>query len=175
MRKRHDYGEQDKSHRHMEGVQADQRIVGSPEQIRADRQSVLIDHPIPFPRRSEEERSTQSDGAEPPVSETSDSAIANCFDREVNGQAAGKQTDRIKDRDPENVPRRRSGQTLANVEEVRNHEDYENRRLGGDQAEHPDSSALGQFPGEIRAGRCDRVAVIPASITRISNPGLPDA
>src|SRR5689334_22719135 len=75
---RHDYGEKDESYCDVETVQADQRIIGSTEQICTDRQAILIDQAIPLPRRSEEERDAQGDGAEPPVPETSDPSVSKC-------------------------------------------------------------------------------------------------
>src|SRR5260370_6076145 len=61
----------------------------------------------------------------------------------MNRETAGKQTDREKKRDTENVLWHGARQTLADIEEVRHHKDCEDRSLGGDQAEHPDLPASG--------------------------------
>ena len=125
---------EDQTYNHMKAMQADQRIVGRSEQVGADGQPVFENQPVPFARRAVKESGAQRDRPEPPVAESSDAALANRSDREVNRQTARKQADRIKDRGPENVSWHRPGEALADVEEVRDHENDEDRGLGGDQS-----------------------------------------
>src|SRR5580693_5048696 len=70
----------------------------------------------------------------------------------MNGQAARKQTDGQEYRNLEHIVRLRATHALANVKDVGNHKDHENRSLGGDQAVHTDRPARGRIPSDVALG-----------------------
>ena len=70
----------------------------------------------------------------------------------MNRETARKQTDRVKDRDAEDILWRGPRQALSDVEEVRHHKDCENRSLGRDQTQHGDPAAIGRIPLKPRSG-----------------------
>src|SRR6202047_4809280 len=98
-------------------MQADHRVVGCFEQVGAVRQCVVEKQPVPFVDSSVHESHAQDDGYKPPGSELSDIFPAKCIGGEVNRQTAGKQTDREKDRDTENVLGHWAGEALADIKE----------------------------------------------------------
>src|SRR5438309_1220548 len=71
---------------------------------------------------------------------------------EVDRETAGKQTDRIDDRDTENILRHGPRQALAEIKDVSHHEDCENSSFGCDQTLHSDASAIGKIPLKPRSG-----------------------
>ena len=73
----------------------------------------------------------------------------------------------------EHISRLGSGGAFADVKDVSNHKDRENRNLGGNQAVHAHNPARGESPAEIAFvdvdGRCAHDA------TRNASRDLPDA
>src|SRR6516162_5157693 len=114
-------------------MQADQRIECCSKQVGSDGQPLLENQPVPFTRCAVKKGGPQSKRPEPPVAEGSDTTLPDRLDGEVNRQTARKQADRIKDWCPQNVFRHRPRETLAGVEQVRDDENNEDSRLGGDQ------------------------------------------
>jgi len=75
-----------------------------------------------------------------------------CPNSDMNRQTARQQTDGVKDRNIENVLRRRPRQALADIEEIGHDKDREDCSLGSDQGEHPDASARGKIPLDFLLG-----------------------
>ena len=67
-------------------------------------------------------------------------------DGEVNGDAAREQADGAEDRQFENLRGGWAAEAFADVEDVGDNEDDEDRRLGDDEADHADDAAVGQRP-----------------------------
>src|ERR1700685_3459486 len=65
----------------------------------------------------------------------------------MNSQAARQQTDGVKDRYLEYLARSRSGEALTHIEQICNHKDGKDRRLGNDETGHCDLAAIGKVPG----------------------------
>ena len=95
----------------VKAMQSDQRVVGGSEQVGADRQSFLIDEPVPFAAGSVKKGRTQRMVSNHQAPKRSDVTPAQRSGGEVNRQAAREQTDRVKDRDTENVFRHGSRQS----------------------------------------------------------------
>src|SRR6202046_5256845 len=68
----------------------------------------------------------------------------------MNRQTAGKQANRIENGKIENVLRLRPRDTLANIKNVGDHKDGEDRNFRGDQRNHADGSARRQNPFRLR-------------------------
>ncbi len=94
---------------------------------------------------AEEDRS-ECDREKPPQHEGAHSRAAQRGHRKVDGQTAGEQTDREEDRGVEHLLGQRARQALADVEEIGDDEDREDRRLGGDQAVHSDATPRREEP-----------------------------
>ena len=60
-----DDAEHDQADGDVEGVQADQRVVGRAEQVRGDRQPVLVDQPVPFLASAVQEQTAEHDRQRP--------------------------------------------------------------------------------------------------------------
>src|SRR5882757_5248375 len=108
---------------------------------------------MPLRGRPVQESGTQRDGRKPQASENSDVSLTERFGSQVNGQTAGEQTYCVKNRNAENVFRRGPGQALADIKEIRHHEDREDCRLGSDETEHRDTSAVGTSQRHLRFGQ----------------------
>src|SRR5262249_14924924 len=65
---------QNEPRNHVRGMQPDERIEGRAEEIRADRQVMTINQPVPFESRPGEERYRQGNRYEPPQFESPGSA-----------------------------------------------------------------------------------------------------
>src|ERR1700685_1418399 len=155
QRERHHCGKADKPNNHVKPVQSDQRIVCCSEQVRAYGQPIVVNQPIPFMRRPVKKCCAEYDRCKPPSFEGRDISPAQCLNRKVNRETAGEQTNCIKDRYFKDLLRRRPGQTLGQLEEVRHDKDYENRRLGDDQSEHCHVPSRRQSPLEFRLAHRD--------------------
>ncbi len=129
-------------------MQADQGVVGRPKQVGLDGQALVIDQVAPLAKRAGQEDRSQNDGQKPPQGEGNHSPSLEQLDRKVNRQAAGEQADRQKDGSMQHVVRLGPGEALADVKNVGDHEDGEDRGLGGDQAVHPHWAALGSSIGQ---------------------------
>ena len=66
--------------------------------------------------------------------------------REIYGQAAGKQADRAEDRDLEHIARAGSADALSQIENVSDDKDDEDRRLRDNQAQDAHDAARRQYP-----------------------------
>ncbi len=73
-RKDHDDGQSGGADDHVKRMQPDQRIKRGAKQISADRQSLVVDQPMPFARRAQQEDHAQHDGQQPEGSEALDLA-----------------------------------------------------------------------------------------------------
>src|SRR5712691_8617910 len=79
-------------------VQPDKRVICCPELVGRDRQPVFVDQPVPFLRGSIEEQTTQCNGEQPESKECKSNAACQTLRRQVDGQAAGQQANRVEDR-----------------------------------------------------------------------------
>src|ERR1700685_891193 len=107
---------------------------------------------MPLPRGSGQESGAEENRKYPPKTESSCVARMELFSSEVYRDTARKQADGEKNRRREHVLRLRPAETFSNVEKVRDNEDRENRRLGNNEAIHPDRTAIGSTPGELGPG-----------------------
>ena len=73
----------------------------------------------------------------------------------------------------EHIARLGSGNALADVKDISDNEDRENRNLGGNQAIHSHRAARGKIPAEIAF--LDGYGWCAHDVTRNANRGLPDA
>src|SRR5437660_2047209 len=145
-RQRHHDGETYKTDHDVKAVKTHQRVIGCSEQIGTDRQSFVVNQPAPLRRGPVQEGRAQRNGREPQDSETQNVILAKRLCSHVNCETARKQTDRVKDRDNENVLWHGARQALADIEKVCHQEDRENRSFGGDQSKHADASTSGTVP-----------------------------
>ena len=60
-----------RAHNHVKGMQSHQRIKRGAEQVGADGQPIVIDQPMPFPRRAQQKDHAQHDGQQPEDAEAS--------------------------------------------------------------------------------------------------------
>src|SRR5262245_22219048 len=148
----HDCREEYQADNHVEPVQADQRVVGSAEEVRADRQPNLVNQPVPLPGGPEEKRATESNRREPPPTETSNVRTPESLDGEVNGEAAREQADGEEDGNFKSLPGHGSGQALADVVNVGDDEDHEYRRLACNEGEHADVTSGRRLPLQFLDG-----------------------
>src|SRR6266849_2935935 len=135
----------------VERVQADQRVVGGPEEVRPDGQALVDDQVPPFQPGAGQEHRSERDSREPPAREGTDLSAPERRHRPMDRPAAREQADGEEDG---RVQHRRSrpARALPHVEEVGDDEDDEDRRLRGDQREHADPSSRGKGPGNRGAG-----------------------
>src|SRR5271163_473274 len=127
-------------------MQPNQRIVSCSKQVRMDGQALLVNQAMPLAGGAPEKGSSQRNCRQPADCESKSVALTKAPDGQVDRETAGKQTNGIKNRCVKNFFRRRSRQTLSQIEEVRYNEDREDRGLCRDQAEHPDTCAVGKLP-----------------------------
>ncbi len=78
----------------------------------------------------------------------------------MNGQAARQQADRVEDRRFEHFARGRSGDALPHIEQIGNHENREDRRLGNDETGHRDLAAIGRLQAADASGNGFAIALI---------------
>src|SRR6267143_5633597 len=136
----------------VEGVQSDQGVVSRSEEIRADGQPFLADEVSPFEGRSAEEDGAEHDGGDPEPRERAHVAPAERGDGAMDRQAAREQAD-CQEYGSVQHARRRSADAFACIEQVRDDEDDEDRRLAREEREHSDPSTVRQDPIRICA-RC---------------------
>src|SRR6266478_9190059 len=144
--------ERNQADRHMERVQPDEGVVGRSEQVRTDRQPFVANQVSPFERRAAEEDRPEHDGGDPGSRERSDLAPAQPGDGAMDRPAAREKTDRQEHGKVQHAGGR-TADALAGVEEVRDDEDDEDRRLAREEREHSDPSTVRQDPIRICA-RC---------------------
>src|SRR3984893_10981925 len=70
------------------------------------------------------------------------------FGREMNRKAAGQQTDGEEDRCLQHFAGSRSAESLSQLKEIRDDENSEDRRLGDNEAGHPDLAPVWKLPFE---------------------------
>ena len=78
----------------MHGVEPHQRVKRGPEEVRADRQMVREDKPVPLDRGGIQERSTQEYGEKPPATEEHTGSLAQGALCQHNCGATGEQAER---------------------------------------------------------------------------------
>src|SRR5271165_3851009 len=89
---------QDQADNNVAGVQTDQRIESRSEQIRADREMILVNELVPLNCGIDQKTDAQKSRDQPPeVKKASDPFMKIPF-RNYNRRAAGKQKDGAKDR-----------------------------------------------------------------------------
>src|SRR5262245_8712675 len=93
-------------------VQTDERVVRRAKEIRRDRQTVLVDEPMPFPTGAIEKCRAQQERERPPRDECRTPPGAKKIGGNVNGEAAGEQADGKEDWRFENLTWRRSADAL---------------------------------------------------------------
>ena len=91
----------------------------------------------------------------------------------MNGDAAREQADGAEDRQLQHLCRRGTAEALADVEDVGDDEDDEDRRLGHDEAGHADRAAIGQRPRRLDSP-VDQQLRLTVFIIRSPSPDLPD-
>src|SRR5215472_11330588 len=106
-----------------------------------NRQRVLENQSVPLMRCAAEERRTEHNCPEPPVPEFPNTAVANRSDGEVYGQTTGEQAGREEDWHPENIFRHRTIEAFADIEKIRNDENYKDGSFRCNQSEHSDAPA----------------------------------
>src|SRR5260370_32143527 len=75
-REHHNHEECYKPYNDVKAVQSDQRVIGCSEQVRADRQSLSVNQPVPLGGGPIQESGAQCDGGEPQDSKTSNTTPA---------------------------------------------------------------------------------------------------
>src|SRR5262245_4003633 len=128
---------------------------------------------MPLPKCACEECRSQCDGQKPPQRERTYSPISQQLQRKVDRQTAGKQADGEEDWNVQDIFRLGSGKTLADIKDIGDNENRENRGLGGNQAPHCDRSPGWKIPSEIICR--DSYRPCAHELTRIANQDLPDA
>src|SRR5262245_33887928 len=119
----------------MGGMQPYERIVSSAKQIGLYRQT-FVDQTPPLNHCPDQKCRSKSDRQKPPALKQSKPFLAKGAFSEVNRYAARKQADGEKNGHTKNLLRRGSGETFADVVQVGNYEDTEDRRLCRNQAVH---------------------------------------
>src|SRR5262249_18071760 len=173
-REQRDDRHQDQADDDVERVQADQRVVRGPEQVRGNREPVLVDQPVPFPPRAEQKRSPERDRRKPQRDERPARAALQRRAGKLDRETAGKQARREQDRRLQHLARRRPAEALAHVVEVGDDEDREDRRLPDDEARHAHRAARWE-PFCVRVGAWNRDGAHESLLTRTGCPGPPDA
>src|SRR6266851_6529229 len=115
----------------MERVETYEREVRGAKQVRVYRQTVDVDQTVPLDCSARKEDGSERERQEPPTGKSGDVALRERLDSCMNGQAARQQADGQDDRCAQDVRGCRSGNAFADVEQVRNNEDGEDRRFGG--------------------------------------------
>src|SRR5262249_54136506 len=101
------------------------------------------DEPAPFERRLPDEFGAEDGrGSQPPEERPRAASVQRPLGG-GDGQAAGKQTDRRPDREFQYLRRRRTSLAGADIKQIRDDEDREERGLCDDQASHADPAAIG--------------------------------
>ena len=104
---------------------------------------MFVDQAVPFLRRTVEEQAAKSNREQPQSKECKCNAARQTFRREMNGQAAGQQADRVEDRCLKHFSRRWSRDAFAQIKEIGDDKYREDRRLGDDETGHRDFPARG--------------------------------
>src|SRR6267143_1843583 len=146
-----DGGEGDQADRHMERVQPDEGVVSRSEQVRTDRKPFVANQVSPFERRAAEEDRPEDDGGDPESGERTDLAPSERGDGAMDRPTAREKADRQEHGKVQHAGGR-TADALAGVEEVRDDEDDEDRRLAREEREHSHSSAGRQDPIRISSG-----------------------
>src|SRR6266481_4772758 len=146
-----DRRERNQADRHMEGVQPDEGVVSRSEQVGTDRQPFVANQVSPFERRAAEEDRPEHDGGDPGSRERTDLAPAQPGDCAMDRPAAREKADRQEHGKVQHAGGR-TADALARLEQVRDNEDDEDRRLAREEREHSHSTAGRQAPIRICGG-----------------------
>ena len=136
-------------------MQTYERVERRPEEVRADGEALLDDEPAPLACRARQKDEAKRDGDEEPRSGTCDAAGGERSRRQGDGETARQQAHRADDRQIEHLFRRRTGEALADIEQVGDHEHGEERRLGHDKSDDARAPASGPATHGARPGRRD--------------------
>src|SRR5262249_45152798 len=99
----------------VKGVQTDQRVIGRSEKVCGNRQSVLIDQPVPLLCSAVHEGASEHDCEQPQSKKRSLLSACEKLSGKMNRDTAEQQTDRVKDRCLQHVLRGRPCKALPNV------------------------------------------------------------
>src|ERR1700735_2907115 len=140
-------------------MKTNQRIIGGSEEIRLYRQTLVVNEVIPLLRGGDEKDRSKQNGTCQMDRAVAEVLLPQCADREVNCDAAREQADGAEDWQFQNLCWRRAAETLADVEDVGQDEDKEDRGFGHDKASHSHRTPVGQRPGRLhrsvnRNGAC---------------------
>jgi hypothetical protein len=111
-----------------------------------DGEAIVIDELVPLPCRADKKDGSQQNGGCKPHGTQDSFAPIQRRDSEVYGNTARKQANGGEDWEFENLLWRRSTQALADVIDVGNDKDDEDRGFGYDEAGYTDNTARGQLP-----------------------------
>src|ERR1700730_5796403 len=142
----HADGENDQAHGDVKRMQPDKRVIRRAKKIRADGQTFFKNQALPLPTRSRQKNGAQCNRYKPPQSKRANLCISQSPDSEMNRQTAREQADGAKHRKLEHVLRHGARQTFADIENVSDHENREDRGLSGNQRKHSHSPARGENP-----------------------------
>ena len=145
QRKNQNQREADQPHHHVRRVQSHQRVERRAEQICSDRQPVHINQLVPLQARAHE-KIAPSAIVRPTTPRTHASCRAQSPLREPDCHTARKQADGVEARNLQNLLRRRSAEAFADIKNVGDDEDGEDRALADDQRQHGHAPARGQAP-----------------------------
>src|ERR1700681_4756319 len=95
----------------------------------------------PLTACSDQKNGAQRDRYKPPQSKRTDLGVSQSPDGEVNRQAAREQAGGVKNRQFENVLRHWARHALADIKKVGDHENREDRSLGGNERKHSHTPA----------------------------------
>src|SRR5580700_7471892 len=87
-RENHGQSDQEQPHRDVERVQADERVVGGAEKIRADRQTFVVNQVMPFTAGADQKNRTERHSYEPPQSKRAHASPPEGAHGEMDRQAA---------------------------------------------------------------------------------------
>src|SRR3984893_11981935 len=127
-------------------VQPDKRVVSGSKKVGRNGQSAFVDQPMPFLAGSEEKQTAQSNREEPQTKKCVPLPAFQEFRRYVDRQAARQKANGVENRGLKHFARCRPLETFPCVKQISHNENGKDRRLGSDQAGHPDAAAIRKTP-----------------------------
>src|SRR5580704_15521142 len=104
----------------MGGMQPNQRVEGSTEEVRANGEANVVDKVIPLPRCTEQKECAEQNGGRETEGATANIVLSERADRPMHSKAAREKTDGTQDREFQHLGRHRTAEALTNVVDIRN-------------------------------------------------------
>src|SRR3984885_8537344 len=145
-RKRESEREHDKTDYYVGRVQADQRVIRRAKEVGLDGEAFIVNEVIPLFGGGGQKDGSQQNGDREMERGGAVVLFAQRTDGEVNEDAAREQTDGAEDGELENLRGGGTAEALADVVDVGDDKDDEDRGLGDDQAGHANVAAIRQLP-----------------------------